>query len=115
MCLMWKAANASGRRSLRKKDVVKNGCFVTENRIAMATESKVYVGGYQVGETSFGRSGYKEFSGYEDGQCVSNGKQAAVCEATWVSVYDAVDGTILLGRSWKKRRNAGWGGSMLPL
>lgn len=34
----------------QEKDVVKNGCFVTENRIAMATESKVY-GGYQVGET----------------------------------------------------------------
>ena len=76
----------------QEKDVVKNGCFVTENRIAMATESKVYVADIKSGETLWEKRLSKEFSGYEDGQCVSNGKQLAVCEATWVSVYDAVDG-----------------------
>lgn len=93
----------------QEKDVVKNGCFVTENRIAMATESKVYVADIKSGETLWEKRLSKEFSGYEDGQCVSNGKQLAVCEATWVSVYDAVDGTILLEQELEEAKERGLG------
>ena len=106
---MWKAANASGKTEPQEKDVVKNGCFVTENRIAMATESKVYVADIKSGETLWEKRLSKEFSGYEDGQCVSNGKQLAVCEATWVSVYDAVDGTILLEQELEEAKERGLG------
>lgn len=93
----------------QEKGAVRKGCFVTENRVAMATESKVYVADVKSGETLWEKRLSQEFSEYGDGQCVSNGKLLAVCEATRVSVYDAQDGTILLEQELEEAKERGLG------
>lgn len=92
------SGNCVWKMEAQEKGDIKNGCFVTYNRVAMVTESKVFVADIKSGQILWEKPLNQEFDDFEIGQCVSNGEMLAVCEATWVSVYDAEDGDILLER-----------------
>lgn len=77
-----------------KNSTIVNGCFVTDNRVAIVTENKVYVADIKSGEILWEKQ--LNWGEFITNQCVSNGKLLAVCEDARVSVYSAEDGNNLL-------------------